>query len=159
MSREYGDRLPLGPAKTRRRQGSSKQKGSDNMNDKDPKDLENPETWDWENAETESGTKNRRTVVSVAFPREEFKKVADCAQKAGMSLSAFIRQATTDAAEDFSLGTQKSKMLPSEPGTYETPTLSEPVRWMTTVEAKTQSFLEVGTTNARPPRQLKLISE
>jgi hypothetical protein len=128
------------------------------MNDKDLKALENSENWDWENAETESGTKNRRAIVSVAFPREDFKKVAECARQIGVSVSAFIRHAAVDTAEKVSKGTQKSKLLPSEPGTYAIPSSVAPIVWVTTGAEKTKSYPEAGTTDAMPPRVLELIS-
>jgi hypothetical protein len=57
-------------------------------------DLQNPETWDFEHAEKQEGRKARRAVVSVAFHREDFHRVADAAQRAGMTTSEFIRNAT-----------------------------------------------------------------
>jgi hypothetical protein len=69
------------------------------MDDKEREELHNPESWDWERAESRPGRKKRRAVVSVAFNREDFDMVAAFAERAGMKLSQFIRSAAIGCAE------------------------------------------------------------
>ncbi len=61
-------------------------------------DLEAEDTWDFDNAERRPGTKAARSVVSVAFPRDDFTLVAEQAERAQMKLSEFIRTAAVKAA-------------------------------------------------------------
>ncbi len=63
------------------------------MGSKDLQGLEDAETWAFEKAEMQPPVKGRRAVVSVAFPREEFDLVDECAERSGMKLSEFIRKA------------------------------------------------------------------
>ncbi|MBI4493224.1 MAG: hypothetical protein HY690_10585 [Chloroflexi bacterium] len=42
--------------------------------------------------------KNARVVVSVAFSRRDFERVAECAEKMGMRTSEFVREAALDRA-------------------------------------------------------------
>ena len=56
-------------------------------------DIESADTWDFENAESRPGIKPSRAVVSVAFPREDFERVAEAAESAEMNVSEFIRRA------------------------------------------------------------------
>jgi hypothetical protein len=69
------------------------------MDDKEREELENPESWDWERAESRPGRKKPRAVVSVAFNRDDFETVAAFAERAGMKLSEFIRSAAIGCAE------------------------------------------------------------
>jgi hypothetical protein len=69
------------------------------MDDKEREELHNPESWDWERAESRPGRKKRRAVVSVAFDREDFETVAAFAERAGMKLSQFIRSAAIGCTE------------------------------------------------------------
>ncbi len=63
------------------------------MDDKEREELRNPESWDWDRAESRPGRKKPRAVVSVAFNRDDFETVAAFAERAGMKLSQFIRSA------------------------------------------------------------------
>jgi hypothetical protein len=54
--------------------------------------------WDFENAERRPGVKPSRTIVSVAFAREDFERVAQAARHAQMKLSEFIRNAAVNEA-------------------------------------------------------------
>ncbi len=128
------------------------------MNDKDIENLENPENWDWENAETVSGTKNRRTIVSVAFPRSDFKKVAECARQIGMSVSAFVRHSAVDTAEKVSSANNKAKLISSEPGTYALPGNVGLTTWRMSNAKESNKPLEPFTTDAKQPRAIELIS-
>jgi hypothetical protein len=69
------------------------------INDKQRKELQSPESWDWERAETRPARKKPRAVVSVAFNRQDFETVAAFAERAGMKLSEFIRSAAMGCAE------------------------------------------------------------
>jgi len=69
------------------------------MDDKEREELQNPESWDWERAESRPGRKKPRAVVSVAFRRDDFETVAAFAERAGMKLSEFIRSAAIGCAE------------------------------------------------------------
>jgi hypothetical protein len=69
------------------------------MNDKERNQVQSPETWDWERAETRPARKKPRAVVSVAFNRDDFETVAAFAERAGMKLSEFIRSAAMGCAE------------------------------------------------------------
>ena len=62
------------------------------------RELENPENWDWEKAERQPPVQARRTIVSVAFARAEFAQVAKYAQSIGMKTSEFIRRAALERA-------------------------------------------------------------
>jgi hypothetical protein len=69
------------------------------MDDKEREEPQNPESWDWDRAESRPGRKKPRAVVSVAFNREDFETVAALAERAGMKLSQFIRSAAIGCAE------------------------------------------------------------
>ena len=56
-------------------------------------ELQNPEEWDFENAEKRPGVKNLRAIVSVAFTRHDLDVVALMAERTGMKTSEFIRTA------------------------------------------------------------------
>ena len=60
--------------------------------------LMDPEAWDFESAERRPGTKADRTVVSVGFPRKDFELVAEEAERVGMKVSEFIRNAALNDA-------------------------------------------------------------
>ena len=62
-------------------------------------ELRNPDTWDLGNAVTQPPIKNRRSVVSVAFPSADFQTVAREARRLGKKVSAFIREAALGAAK------------------------------------------------------------
>jgi hypothetical protein len=66
--------------------------------DRQREQLQNPEDWDWDRAESRPGRKKPRAVVSVAFKRDDFETVAGFAERAGMKLSEFIRSAAIGCA-------------------------------------------------------------
>lgn len=68
------------------------------MSDQELRDLQNPETWDFEGAEKRSPVKEGRTVVSVAFPRRDFARVSEAAERAEQRVSEFIREAALEKA-------------------------------------------------------------
>ena len=47
--------------------------------------------WDLENAERRPGVKDRSVVVSVRLAKDEFDKIAECAEASGVPTSTFIR--------------------------------------------------------------------
>lgn len=61
-------------------------------------ELENESNWDFDSAERREAIPNRRTVVSVAIPREEFGAISDAARQADMKVSEFIRVAAIEKA-------------------------------------------------------------
>jgi uncharacterized protein (DUF1778 family) len=58
----------------------------------DDKALQSEGNWDYDRAERRPGRKPR-AVVSVAFSREDFERVASAAEQSGMKVSEFIREA------------------------------------------------------------------
>jgi hypothetical protein len=60
--------------------------------------LERPENWDFAKAERHPPAKGGRAIVSVAFSRDDLRRVAECAAKLGMRTSEFIRQAALEKA-------------------------------------------------------------
>jgi hypothetical protein len=62
-------------------------------------ELQDPETWDFDAAERHSGRGAARAVVSVAFQRSDFEKVATCAEQSGKKTSEFIREAALEKAQ------------------------------------------------------------
>jgi hypothetical protein len=66
--------------------------------DEDLKQLEDPDTWDGQ-VEQRSPVKNQRSVVSVAFAREDYERVAQAARHHGMKTSEFIRNAALRQAQ------------------------------------------------------------
>ena len=69
----------------------------------DDKELQSPENWDFASAERRKPTRQGRAVVSVAFQREEFERVAAAAVRDGKSVSSFIRGAALDKARGLSI--------------------------------------------------------
>lgn len=68
------------------------------MNKKELTELESDETWDHDRGELRPPVKNRRTVVSVAFPRHDLERVGRAAEQEDMKLSEFIRRAAVSQA-------------------------------------------------------------
>ena len=93
------------------------------MKDRESKELHDPESWDWEHAQSRAGRKKPRAVVSVAFSRGDFERVAVHAERAGMRVSEFIRSAALGCAEG-----RYFVVLPSagSPGAGSTVTLFPP---------------------------------
>jgi hypothetical protein len=68
------------------------------MNDQELHDLERADTWDFEAAEKSPPATKPRAVVSVAFAREEYERVASRAEQVGKKTSEFIRDAAMQEA-------------------------------------------------------------
>ena len=62
------------------------------MTDKS-KDLEKPQSWDFNSVDVHQPVKNPRAVVSVAFSRGDYEIVARGAESSGQRVSEFIREA------------------------------------------------------------------
>lgn len=54
--------------------------------------LESPDRWDFDKAETQEPVRSPRAIVSVAFSRDDFERVAAWAEKRGQKLSTMIRE-------------------------------------------------------------------
>lgn len=72
-----------------KRQGRERQ----NIDDKELEELQNADNWDFDTAEIRQPVKHPRAVVSVAFQREDFERVATLAQRHNMRMSEYIRKA------------------------------------------------------------------
>lgn len=89
----------------------------------DEHELEDPQHWDWGSAQKMTPTKEQRVVVSVAFNRDEFRTVAQTAERLGVPVSAFIRAAALDRVAqrsalipvDWSSGNRGSAHVPNAP--------------------------------------------
>jgi hypothetical protein len=65
-------------------------------------ELENdPEQWEPGPLVAPSPAARRGATVTLRFPRAEFHHVAYAAERAGMTLTAFIRQAAVDSAKRY----------------------------------------------------------
>ena len=67
-----------------------------NAHDPEDVDLQNEGQWDFGAAESRPGVSRPRAVVSVAFAREDFNKVAECAESHAKRVSEFIREAALE---------------------------------------------------------------
>jgi hypothetical protein len=54
--------------------------------------------WAFEQAEPRPGVENGQTIIAVAFSREDFARIARCAEQLGQKTSEFIRQAAVTKA-------------------------------------------------------------
>ena len=63
------------------------------MKDKEFKELQDPNNWDYERAEIHEPVKNPRAILSVAFSHEDFARVVQAARELGMFTSEFVREA------------------------------------------------------------------
>lgn len=68
------------------------------MNQERDRELEKPETWDFEGAEVGKPVKSSRVVVSVAFRRDDFALVTEYAERIGKKTSEFIRASAIERA-------------------------------------------------------------
>ncbi len=75
------------------------------MSDEGDRELENTESWDFDDPEVREPVKPSRVVVSVAFRRQDLDKVSECAERLGKKTSEFIREAAIDKATSRGGGT------------------------------------------------------
>ncbi len=68
------------------------------MDNQDIQQLQNAENWDTDHPDVRLPEKQGRAVVSVAFNRGDFDRVARRAKERGMKTSEFIRSAALDHA-------------------------------------------------------------
>ncbi|MGH2534798.1 MAG: hypothetical protein ACRDJW_21270 [Thermomicrobiales bacterium] len=66
------------------------------MQEQELRELQDPATWDDKSDEILQPARSPRAVVSVAFGKEDFARVAQHARESGMKTSEFIRLATLD---------------------------------------------------------------
>lgn len=66
------------------------------MTEHNEEELQNPENWDFENAERRPAVKRPRAVVSVAFSREDYDQLVAYAKRREMKVSEFIRAAALE---------------------------------------------------------------
>lgn len=66
------------------------------MDERELDELEDEETWDFDQAVVHPPSKTARAVIPVAFGPGEFERVAAYARERGMKLSDFIREAALD---------------------------------------------------------------
>ena len=59
-------------------------------------ELENEDQWDFDAAEVRPAVARSRAVVSVAFAREDFERVSECAERQRKRTSEFIREAALE---------------------------------------------------------------
>ena len=60
-------------------------------------EYQDARAWDWERAEARPGVKRGRVVVSVAFGRQDFERVAAHAEGVGKKTSEYIREVTLES--------------------------------------------------------------
>jgi hypothetical protein len=95
------------------------------MADEREEKTKSRQKWDWEHAERHAGRRKTRAVVSVAFNRDDFEKVALFAERANMKLSEFIRFAAIGCAEGNNLLASVTAGSPDAPSaSYLTPSPS-----------------------------------
>ena len=70
------------------------------MDEQELRELQDEEAWDSDRAERRPGNKQARAVVSVAFSRQDFERVSECARLVGRRLSEFIREAALERAAE-----------------------------------------------------------
>lgn len=69
------------------------------MRDMTDEELQDESGWDFESAEQLAPREQKaRAVVSVAFPGDAFDFVSDAAERSGMKISHFIREAAFEKA-------------------------------------------------------------
>lgn len=68
------------------------------MNDENMQALQDTQEWEFESAELHQPVRGTRAraVVSVAFSSEDFSMVVDAAQREGLKMSQFIREAALE---------------------------------------------------------------
>ncbi|MBI2919437.1 MAG: hypothetical protein HYY01_15800 [Chloroflexi bacterium] len=69
------------------------------------RELEKPESWDFEQPEIRGPVKASRVVISVAFRRDDFDQVSKYAERVGKRVSEFIREAAIEKATGRGTGT------------------------------------------------------
>ena len=89
------------------------------MDEKELQELQDPESWDFDNAETHPGFEGGRSAVVVPFQRDEFQRVSSAAARAGKKTTDFIREAALQQAHrlhDTAASTSKAATTNPRPG-------------------------------------------
>ena len=63
------------------------------MNEKELNELQDPGSWDEDSLSIHEPSKPRRVIVSVAFSREAFERIAQAAESQNKPTSTYIREA------------------------------------------------------------------
>jgi hypothetical protein len=84
----------------------------------DNEQLENPDVWDFDRAESRPPVRGRRSIVSVALLPADLEVISKCAQEAGMKLSEFIREAALDKCRSHPSQAELSGATFSGKGTF-----------------------------------------
>lgn len=96
----------LGRARTTRRDGALNPAGppqEEPVSNDEFKDLQDPGIWEDDGGVREP-VKSPRAVVSVAFARDDFDRVVEHAQRAGMKTSEFIRSTVLSSIDRHRFG-------------------------------------------------------
>jgi hypothetical protein len=89
------------------------------MHEKELRDLQDPNSWDDENAEVHPAVESPRAVVSVSFSREDLQRVSEFARSHGKKVSTIIREAALEGATQASHREQPGRMtINSRQGGY-----------------------------------------
>ena len=75
------------------------------MAGQDINSLEHEDNWDFTRAERRSGNRNVRTILSVAFSREDFDRVSARAEQSNERVSEFVRAAALERVQRLDRGT------------------------------------------------------
>lgn len=78
------------------------------MNEPELDELENPDNWDWENAEEVVPTQEPGAVVARRFSGAEFDRLDKAAERSAMRLTDFIREAALEKAGAVSAPSSRS---------------------------------------------------
>jgi hypothetical protein len=74
------------------------------MSKEDGRNVEDAETWDFEQPTVREPVKTPRVVVSVAFRRDDFVRVSAYAEQVGRKVSEFIREAAIEKVSGWTDG-------------------------------------------------------
>ena len=80
------------------------------MDEKELRELQDPNSWDDDSAELHPAVKNPRAVVSVSFAQDDLRKVSEFARAQGKKVSTFIREAALERATEADHADQSNRM-------------------------------------------------
>lgn len=84
----------------------------------DDEELQEAQQWDWDTTETHTPAKPPRAVVSVAFSRADFERLAAYAHQEGRTVSGAIREAALEKIAGTHIHADlKLTVLPQNSGT------------------------------------------
>ena len=76
------------------------------MDKQELSELQDPTNWDDQSTEVHEPRAQRRAVVSVAFPSDDFRDVSQAARGSNMKLSEFIREAALEKTKQLRRATR-----------------------------------------------------